>query len=142
MEFVGEEVQVLIEKRKLYCVHVLHKTLNLVISRSCYADKLHEVFKSHSVFLFLFYFVFFGTGIAHELPLRRQVWICDDLSWWLIQRNLPGIALTPQPRPQGAFPWLWRCPPHLQSQGKRLGDEVAHPLPCMSDGLRVVLQKT
>ena len=35
-------------------------------------------------------------------------------------------ALPPHPiasqqiRPQGAFPWLWRCtaPPHLQSQGK------------------------
>ena len=40
---------------------------------------------------------FYGSGIEHELPLRRQVWICDALSWWLIQKNLPGIAPTPQP---------------------------------------------
>ena len=44
-----------------------------------------------------FFMVLDCSGIAHELPLRRQVWICDDLSWWLIQKNLPGIAPTPQP---------------------------------------------
>ena len=35
---VREQVKVLIEKRKVSRVHVLHKTLNLVISCSCFAD--------------------------------------------------------------------------------------------------------
>ena len=38
MGFVGEEVKVLIEKRKVSRVHVRYKTLNLVILCSCFAD--------------------------------------------------------------------------------------------------------
>ena len=37
-----------------------------------------------------------------------------------------NLVINAQPRPQGAFPWLWRWAPHLQSQGKRPGDEVVH----------------
>ena len=29
-----------------------------------------------------------------------------------------NLVINAQPRPQGAFPWLWRWAPHLQSQGK------------------------
>ena len=38
MGFVGEEVKVLIEKRKVSRVHVRYKTLNLVMLCSCFAD--------------------------------------------------------------------------------------------------------
>ena len=37
----------------------------------------------------------------------------------LLERAKGGRGcLIEQPRPQGAFPWLWRSPPFLQSRGK------------------------
>ena len=86
MGFVGEEVKVLIEKRKVSRVHVRYKTLNVVILCSCFADCM--TFSNVIQF-------FYASGIAHGLPLRRQVWICDDLSWWLIQKTFRGLHPLP-----------------------------------------------
>ena len=69
------------------------QNFEFVTLRSCFADCM--TFKTSFSFSY-------GSGIAQELPLRRQVWICDDLSWWLIQKNLPEIAPTPLPcMPEG-----------------------------------------
>ena len=75
-----------------------------------------------------------GSGIAHERPLWRQVWICDDLSWWLImiQENPPGIVLTSQPRPKALFPGFGGGagksppPPTSKAREKRPSFQVAH----------------
>ena len=40
----------------------------------------------------------------------------------VVKCNQSILLVATQPRPQGAFPSLWV--PHLQSQGKRPGDEV------------------
>ena len=35
------------------------------------------------------------SGIAHEVTLRHQLWICDDLPWWLIQKTFRGLHPFP-----------------------------------------------
>ena len=53
MGFVGEEVKVMIEKRKVSRVHVLYKNFNLVILCSCFADCM--TFSNVIQFFFLWF---------------------------------------------------------------------------------------
>ena len=84
--FVGEKVNVLIEIRRVSRVHVLSKAwiwlFYVVVLQTAWLFQ-----KSFSVF--------YGSGIAQELPLDAKFGLCDDLSWWLIQKTFRGLHPLP-----------------------------------------------
>ena len=82
----------------------------------------------HTLYLVAF------TACRHEkLPSKVQTWLQLNRNGW---RTPPIQVLTffPQPRPQGAFPWLWRWG-GKSAQGKapgekRPGNEIVFPYKC------------
>ena len=70
--------------------------------------------------LFFVPYIFFRPFRPSLVPTICP-WVSEDGSPWtqLLKANKGGkkrFLFSVQPRPQGAFPWLWRCP--LHSQGK------------------------
>ena len=88
MRFVGEEVKVLIEKRKVSRVHVRYKTLNLVMLCSCFADCM--TFSNVIQFFLCFWYCARAPAPTPGVDM-----------WWLVlvvdSKNLPGIAPTTLP---------------------------------------------
>ena len=81
-----------------------------------------------------------------SIPRDRSLILLNPLDMWLIQRKRLILHLfgTPiilhrmvdrQPRPQGAFPWLWGrgfSRPVPKAREKRPGDEVGRQAPCVT----------